>query len=582
MDDIVVVSKTLLPAVKKHRQELGDIKRNLENRISSLLDDLGNDLSDGEQLLDILPASCSEVDVDNSLAKSEYESKMSIYQNSSTVDESSLSDLYRKLENLSNRYSYMICINRIRECNQALQIQCELRDFVSVAENFDQLSSICSQLKTSQCKKLASYASAVKKPWKIFLKKLIRQTLEQELKNFISPSDEITKNFSELKSILGQMIILFHALKKKKLDDFDEFTDCLIGPLRKRFVYHFADPKKLQAQPNNLNDVQASSTSEVIEDTTFLKPEWYLSLILKWNEKYSSIFKTLTDEYNQESLNDMLDKKGRSILREAVSVIRIDFARGLVVLARERLKFDLTLVLTSEIFACDDKAFPHLIDEAVAFDIEMRDHGYPESEVGCVELLTESGIFERWFELEQQQCTRCMEGLLADESAWNIRYSEVFDLDRFKQKSNFLETASKNGRERESTTSFQNRMVPRCIDNFFSLLTALTHRYKLLRSQQHRQQFVRLQRNLIDDFRMHLFQMTRLSSSPWSTPFPQIINAASYIRRVLSNWQELPFFIDLEAGVFDELIDLFAHFNNQMLRLLQLITREIFIKEAKV
>lgn len=94
----------------------------------------------------------------------------------------------------------------------------------------------------------------------------------------------------------------------------------------------------------------------------------------------------------------------------------------------------------------------------------------------------------------------------------------------------------------------------------------MTQRYRLILSRQHRLQFVHLQRTLIDDFRMHLFLLTRSSPTPWATPFTQIVNAAAYVKLVLSQWQELPFFVELETGIFDELVDLFEHLRRQMLK----------------
>jgi len=113
-----------------------------------------------------------------------------------------------------------------------------------------------------------------------------------------------------------------------------------------------------------------------------VKPEWYFSLILKWHQNYSPILQEIVSVENsgnetQPSSDDSTfvteADEGVSKMLLTASTIPLEFCRGLVVLARERFKFDLTLVLDADFgIMDDDKLFPHLIDEAVAFDVELR------------------------------------------------------------------------------------------------------------------------------------------------------------------------------------------------------------------
>ena len=68
-----------------------------------------------------------------------------------------------------------------------------------------------------------------------------------------------------------------------------------------------------------------------------------------------------------------------------------------------------------------------------------------------------------------------------------------------------------------------------------------TERYKSLPSLPHRAEFVDLQLDLLEDFRLRIVQIkAAMTESPLDKYYIAILNAAEYISTVLREWTELP------------------------------------------
>ena len=79
--------------------------------------------------------------------------------------------------------------------------------------------------------------------------------------------------------------------------------------------------------------------------------------------------------------------------------------------------------------------------------------------------------------------------------------------------------------------------VTECADGFLTLLSTITERYEMLPQPGHRLQFLQLQLDLIDDFRVRLLQMLREENlDPLNSKFPNILNTVNYVRNVLEEW----------------------------------------------
>ncbi|EPB69814.1 hypothetical protein ANCCEY_11099 [Ancylostoma ceylanicum] len=80
--------------------------------------------------------------------------------------------------------------------------------------------------------------------------------------------------------------------------------------------------------------------------------------------------------------------------------------------------------------------------------------------------------------------------------------------------------------------------------------------------------FLDLQLLLTDDFRKRLAQIARQSESPWSEPFPNVMNAIWYLRHVVEEWSDSCLLSGITStggrAVFDESSAMFKHVWNQM------------------
>jgi hypothetical protein len=103
------------------------------------------------------------------------------------------------------------------------------------------------------------------------------------------------------------------------------------------------------------------------------------------------------------------------------------------------------------------------------------------------------------------------------------------------------------------------------------MLQSLTDRCSFLSQQSLRYEFVKLQLEILDDFRLRLTQLCNECDQlwPYSQTYYAIINAVNYLIIVLEEWKNLPFFIELsevyspDGTLFDGIIGLLEHTLNE-------------------
>lgn len=137
----------------------------------------------------------------------------------------------------------------------------------------------------------------------------------------------------------------------------------LIKPLRKRFVYHF-----MGSRQTNRAD----------------KPEWFFTQVLTWIKDHQ--------DFVEKNIQPLYDKFGRKNV-----VAKIELMKGLVQIVVEKLHFELPHL------HYDDSLFSHCVDEALGFDKELKTgFGYPSTEPGVIEVLTQAQIFVKWINMEKR------------------------------------------------------------------------------------------------------------------------------------------------------------------------------------
>lgn len=82
-----------------------------------------------------------------------------------------------------------------------------------------------------------------------------------------------------------------------------------------------------------------------------------------------------------------------------------------------------------------------------------------------------------------------------------------------------------------------NLKITTCADNFMTLLQTITERYELLPQPGHRLQFLELQLELLDDFRVRLLQLGNAETgNVVESKLPMIANTLYYVENVLVDW----------------------------------------------
>jgi hypothetical protein len=87
------------------------------------------------------------------------------------------------------------------------------------------------------------------------------------------------------------------------------------------------------------------------------------------------------------------------------------------------------------------------------------------------------------------------------------------------------------------TPELDDLHVTECAESFLTLLLTITERYRSLPQPGHRLQFLELQLELLDDFRVRLLQLLHEEPpDPLNSHLPAILNTISYLASVLQEW----------------------------------------------
>ncbi|KAF3819041.1 hypothetical protein GH733_013191, partial [Mirounga leonina] len=221
-----------------------------------------------------------------------------------------------------------------------------------------------------------------------------------------------------------------------------------------------------------------------------------------------------------------LDEKIQPILDKVGTSVsaRLEFSRGLMMLVLEKLAADIPCLLY------DDNLFCHLVDEVLLFERELHSvYGYPGTFANCMHILSEETCFQRWLTVERKFALQKMDSMLSSEAAWISQYKDITDVDEMKL------------------------------------------------------QFLELQKDLVDDFRIRLTQvMKEETRASLGFRYCAILNAAALEvfaeNNTLSKLQ-LGQLASMESSVFDDMINLLERLKHDMLtRQVDHVFREV--KEA--
>ncbi|XP_012890167.1 PREDICTED: RAD50-interacting protein 1 [Dipodomys ordii] len=471
--------------------------------------------------------------------------------------------MINQIEEIERHLAYLKWISQVEELSDNIQQYLMTNNVPEAASTLMAMTELDIKLKESSCTHLLGFVRATVKFWHKILKDKLTSDFEEVLAQlhwpFTAPPQSQTVGFSRLASapeMYSNLETLFCQLLKLQTSD-----ELLTEPKQLPEKY------SLPLSPSIILPIQIMLTPLQKrfryhfrgnrQTNVISKPEWYLAQVLMWIGNHT--------HFLDEKIQPILDKVGSAVNA------RLEFSRGLMMLVLEKLASDIPCLLY------DDNLFCHLVDEVLLFERELHSvHGYPGTFASCMHILSEETCFQRWLTVERKFALQKMDSMLSSEAAWVSQYKDITDVDEMK--------------------------VPDCAETFMTLLLVITDRYKNLPTASRKLQFLELQKDLVDDFRIRLTQvMKEETRASLGFRYCAILNAVNYISTVLADWADNVFFLQLqqaalevlaenntlsklqlgqlasmESSVFDDMINLLERLKHDMLtRQVDYVFREV-------
>ncbi|XP_028933871.1 RAD50-interacting protein 1 [Ornithorhynchus anatinus] len=477
-----------------------------------------------------------------------------------------LGELIGQIEEIQRHLAYLKWISQIEDLSDHIQQYLMTNNVPEAATALVSMAELDIKLQLSSCTHLRTFIRSTVQFWHKILKDKLTSDFEEILAQlhwpFVSPPQAQSASLGRTTAapdLYGSLEVLFCQLLKLQTPD-----ELLTEPKRLPEKY------SLPTTPMVLLPIQLMVTplqkrfkyhfSGNRQTNVISKPEWYLTQVLMWIGNHA--------KFLDEKIQPILDRAGSPVNA------RLEFSRALMMLVLEKLAADIPCVLY------DDNLFCHLVDEVLLFERELHSaHGYLSTLPGCMHILSEESCFQRWLTVERKFALQKMDSMLSSEAAWVSQYKDITDVDEMK--------------------------VPDCAETFMTLLLVMTDRYKSLPTASRKLQFLELQKDLVDDFRIRLTQvMKEESRAALAFRYCAILNAVNYIATILADWADNVFFLQLqqaalevcadsnalsklqlgqlasmESSVFDDMINLLERLKQDMLaRQVDHVFREV--KEA--
>ena len=177
----------------------------------------------------------------------------------------------------------------------------------------------------------------------------------------------------------------------------------------------------------------------------------------------------------------------------------------------------------------DDFTFSHSIDEALGFDKELREtYSYPATQPSILAVLTQAKVIVKWMAMEKK-CTWVK--LAKTKSPSKNVISDATE------KMDAMFSSTTVDPLEPLTYDIEDLKITTCADAFITLLQTITERYESLPQPGHRLQFLELQLELLDDFRIRLVQLVNAETENIvESKVAMIANTIYYVENVLADW----------------------------------------------
>lgn len=399
---------------------------------------------------------------------------------------------------LDKSLSYLNFIKYVENISDEIQVSLTNGDDESTISLYTDLTNISCQLRSSNCHYLQNYVKETLHFWHNLIKDKLSKEYNDILKILKWPF--CGSNANTLHTPMPETLIKFKILTEYllHLQLPEESAKSVVTSVLLTDFTPVSLPISLLVRPLRQRFIYHFTGSKLTNRQD--KPEWFFTQILTWIKDHVQwVQKNVQPAANSIGLN-YIDMK-------------VEFMRALIQLAVEKLHSELSIV------QYDDALFAHLVDEALGFERELRETlFYPSTQPATVFVLTQAHIFVKWINMEKKYATEKMDAILSSNTAW----------------------------DKLSSSDTDDMKVTECADAFLTLLTTISDRYKHLPQPGHRLQFLELQLELIDDWRVRLLQLLHENyEDPLTSLMPCILNTLHYVATVLEEWGVTVHFLQL-------------------------------------
>ncbi|CAK1547129.1 unnamed protein product [Leptosia nina] len=485
-----------LEAAHDLENELASQRDRLERSLNAANDEVPTKLSAA-----ITKAELNSQQIENLKTKSEdFKKRANDFLSRTQPLLSELDKRFTAIDKLEKVLEYFKSYAKIQDLSQQMK---NCKDDEQLVLMYSEMKKMCLQYKNSH---QATYAKDYTHYWHNILKENLIKHYEEVLKLLKWPFTSGAENSPIAKDVMNK----FNNLTKNLFliqepeeilanaavtgDYSDVHEPCLpikvlLKPLKKRFTFHFTGNRQ---------------TARID------RPEWFLTQTLTWIKDHQTFIKN-----NIQPIADKLELRNINTVDE--------FTEGLVALAAERLHTVLGLYHTqgSKGDIIDvEAAFAHAVDETLGFHKELSEiTGYESNSV--LSVLTKAETFVQWLAVEKKYALSKMDEMLDTEQWIEPVVAGV------------------------GAAIGSLLWVPRGSDWFISLLKTIEDRYVTLPQPGHRIQFLELQLELIEEWRIRLTQIMSATADSLTPdcflvagphPLTAIINTAQHTRSVLLQW----------------------------------------------
>ncbi|XP_053982262.1 RAD50-interacting protein 1 [Hylaeus volcanicus] len=409
-----------------------------------------------------------------------------------------IQEIINTISYLDKSLAYLHFIKYVENISDEIQASLAANDDESTISLYTNLTDISCQLQLSTCHYLVNYVRDTLHFWHNLIKDKLSKEYNDILKALKWPF--CGNNSNAINTYTPETLTKFKILTEYLLHlqlPADSTKPVVTSVLLTDFT-PVSLPISLMVRPLRQRFIYHFKGSKLTNRQD--KPEWFFTQILTWIKDHV--------QWVQKNVQPVANSIGFNHMD-----MKVEFMQALVQLAVEKLHSELSVV------QYDDALFAHLVDEALGFERELRDTLlYPPTQPATVFVLTQAHIFVKWINTEKKYATEKMDAILSSSTAWKrILNSDADDM-----------------------------KVTECADAFLSLLTTISDRYKHLPQPGHRLQFLELQLEQIDDWRIRLLQLLHEThEDPLTSLMPCILNTLHYVATVLEEWGVTVHFLQL-------------------------------------